>query len=59
MVRRGPNSAGVVLTSEPLPQATRQADRGPAANLLEANQTLVHELGPPPTRGAETLDNVR
>jgi len=59
MVRRGPNSAGVILTSEPLPWAARQADRGPAVHLLEANQTLVHKLGPPLAHGAETLDNVR
>ena len=58
-MRRGLNSAGVVLTTEPLPETMRQADRGPAATLLEANQTLVTKLGPPPARGAETLDNVR
>jgi hypothetical protein len=42
-----------------LPYAARQAGRGPAGHLLEANQTLAKKLGPPPYRGAETLDNVR
>jgi hypothetical protein len=39
--------------------AMRQAGRGSVVFLLEANQTLVQQLEPPPTRGAETLDNVR
>ena len=39
--------------------ATRQAGRGSVVTLLEANQTLAYKLEPPPTRGAETLDNVR
>ena len=49
----------VTLIPESLPGAMRQAGRGPAEFLLEANQTLAIELGPPPARGAETLDNVR
>jgi len=49
----------VTLIPDLLPGALRQADRGSADALLEANQTLVSELGPPPIRGAETLDNVR
>jgi len=44
--------------TELLPWAVRQTERGSADLLLEAIQTLDPKPGPPPFRGAETLDKV-
>ena len=59
LARRGSIPALAISTTDKLPLAARQADRGPAVVLLEAIQTLVYKLGPPSARGTEALDNVR